>query len=47
MVSLIRSRSSRKIIRSGLRQLGTDEEPEEVAASCDVIRSVISDVNAA
>jgi hypothetical protein len=24
-------------------QLGTDEEPEEVAGSCDVIRSVISD----
>jgi hypothetical protein len=26
-----------------LRQLGADEEPEEVAGSCDVIRSVISD----
>jgi hypothetical protein len=26
-----------------LRQLGTDEEPEEVAGSCDAIRSVISE----
>jgi hypothetical protein len=25
-----------------LRQLGADEEPEEVAGSCDVIRSVIT-----
>jgi hypothetical protein len=38
----ITSSSSRKILRSGLRQLGTDEEPE-VAGSCDVIGSVISD----
>jgi hypothetical protein len=30
-------------LRSGLRQLGTDEEPEEVAGSCDEIGSVISD----
>jgi hypothetical protein len=35
--------SSRKILRSGLRQLGPDEEPEEVVGSCDVIRSLISD----
>jgi hypothetical protein len=41
--AFIRSSSSRKILRSGLRQLGTDEEPEEVAGSCDVIGSVISD----
>jgi hypothetical protein len=26
-----------------LGQLGADEEPEEVAGSCDVIESVISD----
>jgi hypothetical protein len=39
----ITSSSSRKILRSGLRQLGTDEEPEEVAGSCDVIGSVTSD----
>jgi hypothetical protein len=44
---LIRNSSSRKILRSGLRQLGTDEEPEEVVGSCDVIRSVISDCNSA
>jgi hypothetical protein len=35
--------SSRKILRSGLRQLETNEEPEEVTGSCDVIGSVISD----
>jgi hypothetical protein len=35
--------SSRKLHRSGLRQLGADEEPEEVAGSCDVIGPVISD----
>jgi hypothetical protein len=29
--------SSRKILRSDLCQLGVDEEPEEVAGSCDVI----------
>jgi hypothetical protein len=40
---LITSSSSRKILSSGLRQLGADEEPEEVAGSRDVIRSVISD----
>jgi hypothetical protein len=40
---LIASSSSRKILRSNLRQLGTDEEPEEVVGSCDVIESVISD----
>jgi hypothetical protein len=40
---LIMSSSSRKILRSGLRQLGTDEEPEEVVGSCDVLGSVISD----
>jgi hypothetical protein len=40
---LITSSSSRKILSSGLRQLGADEEPEGVAGSCDVIRSVISD----
>jgi hypothetical protein len=39
----ITSSSSRKILRSGLRQLGVDEEPEEVAGSCDVIGSVIND----
>jgi hypothetical protein len=39
----ITSSSSRKILRSGLRQLGADEEPEEVVGSCDVIGSVISD----
>jgi hypothetical protein len=33
---LIRSSSSRKILSSGLRQLGVDEEPEEVAGSSDV-----------
>jgi hypothetical protein len=33
----ITSSSSRKILRSALRQLGADEEPEEVAGSCDVI----------
>jgi hypothetical protein len=26
-----------------LRQLGADEEPEEVAGSCDVIENVIND----
>jgi hypothetical protein len=41
--AFITSSSSRKILRSGLCQLGADEEPEEVAGSCDVIRSVISD----
>jgi hypothetical protein len=41
------SSSSRKILRSGLRQLGTDEEPEEVAGSCDVIGNVTSDCNSA
>jgi hypothetical protein len=35
--------SSRKILRSGLHQLGADEEPEKVAGSCDVIGKVISD----
>jgi hypothetical protein len=40
---LIMSSSLRKILRSVLRQLGADEEPEEVAGSCDVIGSVISD----
>jgi hypothetical protein len=40
---LITSSSSRKIPRSGLRQLGADEEPGEVAGSCDVIGSVISE----
>jgi hypothetical protein len=40
---LITSSSSRKILRSGFRQLGADEEPEEVFGSCDVIGSVISD----
>jgi hypothetical protein len=39
---LITSSSSRKILRSGLRQLGADEEPE-VAGLCDIIGSVISD----
>jgi hypothetical protein len=39
---LITSSSSRKILRSGLRQLGAHEEPE-VVGSCDVIGSVISD----
>jgi hypothetical protein len=34
--------SSRKILRSGLRQLGADE-PEEVAGLCDIIRNVLSD----
>jgi hypothetical protein len=38
---LITSSSSRKILRSGSRQLGADEEPEEVAGSCDVIGKVI------
>jgi hypothetical protein len=37
---LIRSSSSRKILSSGLRQLGTHEELEEVG-SCDAIGSVI------
>jgi hypothetical protein len=32
-----------KILRSVLRQLGPDEEPEVVVGSCDVIGSVISD----
>jgi hypothetical protein len=32
----ITSSSSWKILRSGLRQLGADEEPEEVAGSCYV-----------
>jgi hypothetical protein len=40
---LITSSSSRKILRSSLRQLGADEEPEKVAGSCDVIESDISD----
>jgi hypothetical protein len=35
--------SSQKILRSGLRQLGADEEPEEVAGTCDVIGSVTND----
>jgi hypothetical protein len=39
---LIMSSSLWKILRSGLRQLGADEEPEEVAGSCDAIGSVIS-----
>jgi hypothetical protein len=39
----ITSSSLRKILRSGLRQLGADEKPEEVAGSCDVIGSVISE----
>jgi hypothetical protein len=39
----ITSSSSRKILRSGLRQLGADEEPEKFVGSCDVIGSVISD----
>jgi hypothetical protein len=26
-----------------LRQLGADEEPEEVAGSCDIIGNVLSD----
>jgi hypothetical protein len=43
----ITSSSSRKILRSGLRQLGADEEPEGVAGSCDVIGSVIRDCNPA
>jgi hypothetical protein len=43
----ITSSSSRKILRSGLRQLGADEEPEEVAGSCDVIGKVLSDCNSA
>jgi hypothetical protein len=38
---LIRSSSSRKILSSGLCQLGAEEEPEEVAGSCDGIGSVI------
>jgi hypothetical protein len=38
---LITSSSSRKILSSGLRQLGADEEPEEVAGSCDVIGKVV------
>jgi hypothetical protein len=37
----ITSSSSRKILRSGLRQLGADEEPEEVAGTCDVIGNVM------
>jgi hypothetical protein len=37
----ITSSSSRKFLRSGLCQLGADEEPEEVAGSCDVIRIVM------
>jgi hypothetical protein len=41
--ALIMSSSLRKILRSVLRQLGPDEEPEEVAGSCAVIGSVISD----
>jgi hypothetical protein len=32
----ITSSSSRMILRNGFRQLGADEEPEEVAGSCDV-----------
>jgi hypothetical protein len=40
---LIRSSSSRKILSSGLRQLGADEEPEGVTGSCDVNGSVIRD----
>jgi hypothetical protein len=39
----ITSSSSWKILRSGLRQLGADEEPEEGAGSCDVNGKVISD----
>jgi hypothetical protein len=39
---LITSSSSRKILRSGLRQLGPNE-PEEVAGSSDVIGNVLSD----
>jgi hypothetical protein len=35
------SSSSRKILRSVLHQLGTDEEPEEVVGSCVVIGSVV------
>jgi hypothetical protein len=38
----ITSSSSRKILRSGLRQLGPDEEPEEVTGLCDIIRKVLS-----
>jgi hypothetical protein len=44
---LITSSSLRKILRSVLRQLGPDEEPEDVAGSCAVIGSVISDCNSA
>jgi hypothetical protein len=40
---LITSSSLRKILRSVLRQLGADEEPEGVTGLCDVIESVISD----
>jgi hypothetical protein len=40
---LITSSSLRKILRSVLRQLGPDEEPEEDAGSCAVIGNVISD----
>jgi hypothetical protein len=39
----ITSSSSQKILRSGLRQLGADEEPEEVVGLCDVIGKVVSD----
>jgi hypothetical protein len=38
----IRSSLSRKILRSGLRQLGADEEPE-VTGLCDIIGNVLSD----
>jgi hypothetical protein len=37
------SSSSRKILRSGLRQLGADEEPEEVTGLCDITGNVLSD----
>jgi hypothetical protein len=42
---LIMSSLLRKILGSVLRQLGADEEPEEVVGSCAVIGSVISDCN--
>jgi hypothetical protein len=38
----ITSSSPRKILRSGLRQLGADE-PEEVTGLCDIIGNVLSD----
>jgi hypothetical protein len=43
----ITSSSSRKILRSGLRQLGADEEPEEVTGLCDLRLEVLVTVNAA